>query len=259
MLEPTSDSDLSIPEDIDNILALMSRVTVPLYALKEHKGLVPHGSGFCTSHKGAFFLITAAHVLASETLDSLYYFESSNTARKLSGAFSVYTDESRDIGVVKLQSTPSGLELNHDRVILPRTYLKVSASPRKGRTFAIVGYPASKTKVSKSLGIVEVTPFSYYFESIPDSDYIQFGLNSNDHIAIPLDLKIGYDSDGRHRNIPRPHGMSGSPIWAIPNETYPDGFHSFSIAGVGTRYLAKDRLLVGTDIGFALELMDEAA
>src|SRR6185437_3733095 len=81
------------------------------------------------------------------------------------------------------------------------------------------------------------------------------GFASDTHVVLPLHLKEGLDVDGRVRTFPKPQGMSGSPI-VVLFETDPDGrFRVFPVVAIGTRYRIKSKILIGTDVRFALEMI----
>lgn len=100
--------------------------------------------------------------------------------------------------------------------------------------------------------------YAYHAESIPEERYASFGISPATHIAIPLNLKVGYDSEGVHRNFPRPQGMSGSPIWVLYEETVQATHPTFPLVGVGTDYLRREKVLIGTDASVIGEIMNAA-
>ena len=52
--------------------------------------------------------------------------------------------------------------------------------------------------------------------------------------------------------------MSGSPIWVLYEEPGTATHRTFPLVGVGTRYLRKEKILVGTDSSVIQEIIDAA-
>jgi len=123
--------------------------------------------------------------------------------------------------------------------------------------FAIIGFPQSKSKMSSSTREVLVTSCSYRDRSIAELDYPKFGLDPSTHVAMRLDLKVGFDPDGKHRNFPNPKGMSGAPILELYDTDAAAATDIFPVVAVGIEYRQKDRLLVGTDIAVALDMIEK--
>lgn len=130
--------------------------------------------------------------------------------------------------------------------------------PRDEKIYAFVGFPASRGKVNTLVKEVTAAPYAYRSRSAPDQEYSMYGVSPETHIVLPLDLKQGVDSNGGHRNFPKPQGMSGSPIWTLLDEQGATDSQVFSVVAVGTKYRKAKRVLLGTDIGVAVRMIHEA-
>ena len=104
--------------------------------------------------------------------------------------------------------------------------------------------------------------YSYRNYSIEEDEYSKLGLDPETHLLLPLDLKVGFDSNGKHRNFPKPQGMSGSPMWVLYDYD-DDGKNNsprvFPVVAVGTKYWKNERLLVGTDIAVVVDMINEGS
>ena len=65
-------------------------------------------------------------------------------------------------------------------------------------------------------------------------------------------------SDSKHKNIPKPQGMSGAPIFVLYDDEPKDELQFFPLVAVGTRYKKPEKALVGTDIEFVLRMITNA-
>jgi hypothetical protein len=101
-----------------------------------------------------------------------------------------------------------------------------------------------------------VSPYAYRSDPIEENQYPAEGLNPESHVLLPLDLRNGLDPAGKIRAFPKPQGMSGSPIVVLYEEAL-DASRVFPVVAVGTRYRRSKKVLIGTDIGFALGAIEQ--
>jgi hypothetical protein len=241
-------------------LELMSSYTIPLY---QQKGTQPHllGSGFFVEHGEQHYLVSAAHVLKDHSINPLFFFTSNNQITYLSGRAlltSLDGNDPLDIGVLKFsgEDLPPYPDIN--KLAMKMSYLEPSLLPRQGKRYAIIGYPASQSNIDKTKREVKSIVYSYDANSIPDELYKDHGLSALKNVALPLNLNEGYDTEGMHRNFPRPRGMSGSPIWVIYDDEgiIPLG-KPFPVVAIGTEF-KKGIGIIGTDISVAIDLIKQA-
>jgi hypothetical protein len=104
-----------------------------------------------------------------------------------------------------------------------------------------------------------VRAYSYRSDSIDDAEYSAFGLRTVDHVVLPLNLKRGFDAEGRTVTFPKPQGMSGSPIVVLYDaaETGATSSSVFDVVAVGIEYRKTSKVLIGTDVRFALEMIGQ--
>ena len=163
-----------------------------------------------------------------------------------------------DIGILKLPDRLAPPYTAGDKVPVDYSYLQSCAGNRSGRSFAIIGYPASKSHLNPVDREIEAVTYAYRSTSAAPDKYEELGLNESDHIALLLDLKKGFDSAGKHRNFPKPQGMSGSPIWVVYEDEPNFENRVFPIVGVGTRYDRRRKVLFGTDIKVVSDMIERA-
>lgn len=256
-------NERTLPEIIDEATALLVKFVVPLYESDIRGRPSSHGSGFFVKAGEHHFLVSAGHVLETLKTRPLFYYVSPGITRKLSGRLLLNPwqgdreDDPIDVGVLKLSNEELPPYPEVDKYAMDVSYLRPALLPRSGRNYMIVGFPASRSKVNPVAQEVAATAYGYRSHSIEDSTYSEHGLMPEAHLVLPLDLEIGFDSNGKRRNFPKPQGMSGSPILVLYDENGRDDSRVFPVVAVGTKYWKRERLLVGTDIAVVLDMINE--
>ena len=254
----------TLPEIIDEAAALLTKFVVPLYESDSRLRPASHGSGFFVRAGERHFLISAGHVLETLKIRPLFYYVTPCITRKLSGRLLLNPwqgdrkNDPIDVGVLRLSDEELPPYPEVDKFAIDVSYLRPGLLPRSGRNYMIVGFPASRSEVNPVAREVAATAYGYRNYSIEDNAYSEHGLTPEANLVLPLDLEVGFDSSGKHRNFPRPQGMSGSPVWALYNEDGRDDSRVFPVVAVGTKYRKKERLLVGTDIAVVLDMINDA-
>jgi hypothetical protein len=253
-----------LPEVLEEVSNLLSSFTIPLYIDGDRGEPVQIASGFVVRDGSVHYFISAAHVLDELRSRSLYYYISPGVTRKLAGKLMLNRwvgDRERDpmdVGVLRLspEAPPPYPAVNKFAVDV--SYLRPNALPRLGNHYAIVGFPASKSRVDNAARTVECKPYVYRNPPLPDDQYAKHGLSSALHVVLPLNLKKGFDSRGKHVHFPKPQGMSGSPIWILFDEELRDLGRTFPIVAVGTKF-RKGLGIIGTDVSEVIRVIDKLA
>jgi hypothetical protein len=252
-----------LPEIIDEAAAVLAKFVVPVYESDSRLRPSLLGSGFFVRAGERHFLISAGHVLETLKARQLFYYVSPGITRKLSGRLLLNSwqgdreNDPIDVGVLWLSDEELPPYPEIDKFAIDVSYLRPALLPRSGRNYIIVGFPASRSEVNPVAREVAVTAYGYRSHSIEDSAYSKYGLTPGANLVLPLDLEVGFDSSGKHRNFPRPQGMSGSPVWVLYDEDGRDDSRVIPIVAVGTKYRKNERLLVGTDIAVALDMIND--
>jgi hypothetical protein len=245
--------ELKTRKIIENAIKMMTSYVLPIYKMYKNK---PEqiGSGFFVHSSGQYFLITAAHVLIETRKNELFIYIEPNKQMRLAGNVRTNSDDI-DVGVIKLTHGLMPPYLAVKKVAIDIMGLKPRLFPRSGKLLAIVGFPASKSKINPIDKSVSVSAYGYYENSIDDEAYALNNLSLENHLAMKLDLKKGSNLKGEHRNFPKPNGMSGSPIWLLHDYKSDEEQRAFPIVGIGIEYRKRNRILVGTDISYCIELI----
>ncbi len=254
-------------EMVEKISTRLSRHIVPLFI--SGVGRIPQlcGSGFLVSVGSTSFLISAAHVFdeLKKGRDLFFYMEP-KTLRKLSASGQILVtkipdgktreQDDLDVGVFKFEGSGQPPYPAVEKEALSVDALLPGALPREGKTYLIVGFPASKTRFNPINPALKSKVYSFRNISHPTDKYGEIGLEPQNHIAVIFERKRSVGPDGKPRWFPKPHGVSGSPVWLLYSEQEdPDNPKPISAVGVTIEHRKDQRAIVATDIGVALDMI----
>lgn len=245
-------------QEVADVLLMLS---IPLYVEVRGRPWLC-GTGFIVQKGERYCLVSAAHVLDHSQENGLFYYIGPKRPRVVRGQMvrssrpETRSSDPLDIGVIQLVGGEMPPYSEVEKVATPFSWLRPKRVPREGKNYMIVGFPQSKSTVSSSTFQVEVTACPYRANSLSDAELRALGLEPAYQLAMHLDLKVGYDPDGNHRNFPKPMGISGAPIIELYDELGEDDPSIFPIVGVGVEHHKSKRVLLGTDIGAVSEVVE---
>ncbi len=255
-------------EMIAEISTMLSRYTVPLFI--EGAGRKPQlcGTGLLVSANANSFLISAAHVFDElRKGHEVFFYIEPKTKLKLSGRLRLTNipegkdreEDVLDVGVLKFEGPGLPPYPAVEKYPLPVDALLPNALPREGKTYLIVGYPSSQSPVNPVKRAVTSKVYSFRNISHPKDKYGEIGVKPESHIAIIFERKQSIGPDGNPRQFPNPRGMSGSPVWLLYSEQEePNDPKQIPVVGVAIEHRRDQRVIVATDIGLALAMINEA-
>jgi hypothetical protein len=238
---------------------LLTKFSIPLYVKDRYGRPEQFGTGFFVRARESHFLVSAAHVLDVARTRRVFYYTTPTTVRALTGK--VLTtgfpnnrdDDPLDVGVMKMTGDGLPPYREVDKFAMDISYLHPNYVPRANKHYVIVGFPATKSIIDTQRRTALVSPYAYRSDSFDDKDYVSMGLNAATHVALPLNLRKGIDTTGKTRTFPKPQGMSGSPIVVLYEDTNKKQPRVFPVVAIGVRYRGSQKVLIGTDVRFAVE------
>jgi hypothetical protein len=251
------EQDINLRKSIEEALDVLTSFSIPLYQLTDGRPEL-HGTGFFVRVGFDHFLVSAAHVLDTAAASGLYFYSRPNEMRRLTGqvtrspAPNGRNADLVDIGIVKLAETDYPPFPEVGKFAMDASQLHQNLRPREGKSYALIGFPGSKSRASNQDRTVLAAPYAFRFNSLPESRYASLGIDPESHIALELNLRRGFDADGNHQHFPKPQGMSGSPLLILYSEASDDRDHLFPVVGVATTYLKGEKALIATDISFVI-------
>ena len=243
---------------------LLSHYVLPLYRTDQFDRPQQVGSGFIVRFDGQHYLVTAAHVLDLRHQGGLYFYAGKDSPTSISGracqsgSGGSRDDDQIDVGVVQLDSSvPSPPYRNIAKMAVDAHELWPEQGNRFGNSYLLLGFPATKNVFRRADGVVIARAYAYLGESSDKLLYKRLSLSTEEHLLVKFDQRVGFDSAGRQIVFPKPHGMSGGPIFHYSSINSADFKFSFPIVGIATRHKAREKAIQGTDIAVAARLIGE--
>ncbi len=245
---------------------ILTHHLVPLFAKSSGDKPTLVGSSFLVSSGTGTYLVSAAHVFDElKAGHDLFFYVEPRSIRKLSGSLRLTkpppgkdrTCDRVDVGVLKLEGPALPPYPKVQKHPLPISALMANALPRDGKQYLLVGFPESKSRANSAARDILSEPWSFRNISAPISMYSELGVTPHTHIVLSFDVKRGVAPNKEVRAFPSPSGMSGSPIWLLYDENWPNDPAQTPVVGIAIEHRKSKRAIVATDIDIALRLINE--
>jgi len=250
---------------IASTFELLSRFVVPLY-FDDRRGrpqLV--GSAFFVRRGSATLLVSAAHVLEEGRSRQLYYYAAAKTKRWVSGKFTCNAwtgpreNDLLDLAAVRLEgpALPPYQDLN--KWPLDVTTITYASAPVPTARYGLIGFPASRSRIRVHPAEVRVEPYGHLAQPAPLREYAARGLRAESHLYLVFNRKKSIGLQGQGVSFPKPHGLSGSPVFEIYDEAKSHQGEAFPLAGVVTTWRPQEHRLLCAASAALRELIEVAA
>lgn len=250
---------------VRNLSIVLTRHIVLLFLRDGGKPLLT-GAGTLVSSKKANYLISAAHVIDPVKCgEEVFFYVDKKTTQKLAGTVLMSrlpNGERResdriDICVIRLQGPLLPPFEKVDKFPLQVDFLLPHAVPRDRKQYLLVGFPASRSKPNPKKKTIRSIPYSFRNMGAAESTYSTLGLDPRFHILLAFNRDQAVGSGGESLVFPSPKGMSGSPLWLLYDEYHPNDPLTPSIVGIVIEHRTREKVIVATDISFALEAIND--
>lgn len=255
---------ITLADAITNAFVTLTKLSIPLYVdINGKPALV--GSGFFVSKGTSNLLVSAAHVLDQAKKSLLYYYIETGTKRHVTGKLVTNTHsglretDKLDLGAVLLDGSHQPPYPQVEKFALPEAMLNRRSIPSATSRYGFVGFPASRSRIRNRPAQVIVQPYAHVGSLASLTQYQAERLDPSTHLCLNFNKKKSYDLLGNGRSFPKPHGISGSPIFHLFDEGDPEQAESFLLAGVVTTWLPSSNLVFGAGIRAVIELLDVTA
>ena len=255
-------SKRTLEASIEEACEVLSRLVVPLYIdVNEKPALV--GTAFFVTYEDQTLLVSAAHVLDVLRTSNLYYYiEPAVKQRVLGRVLQTKYEGPRgkdpiDLGVVRLLP---GLQPPYAAVQkFPMTaeYLDYWDAPSKGKRYVLIGFPASRSTLRRHPSQVIVKPYAYLAWIAESKVGAPSGTNPA-QLALHFDKKRCHDLSGKATQFPKPHGLSGSPIFELYDEDSTTASRIFQVAGIVTTWGKQNHEIIGTRVHELRQILSAA-
>lgn len=255
----------TLPQAIEQAFKTLRKFSIPLYVNDESGRPSQFGTCFIVKAGKAHFLVSAAHVLDVVLNKDVFFYTATKKLRRLDGRV-VTTghhgsrdDDMLDIGVMRLDGALLPPYPEVDKFAMDISYLKPNYLPRTGKHYVIIGFPSTKSRADVATRTAISTSYIYGSDSSDEKEYVDQGVSVESHVVLPFDVKKTLGKDRRVRPFPKPHGMSGSPIFVLYDvRERPGHSRAFPVVAVGTHYRKASKVLIGTDVRFVVGAIERS-
>lgn len=219
------------------------------------------------SHAQRSYLVSARHVIERvRDPGSLYHYVERRQLARLFGHIlhtapepGAIAPERFDLAVVRLLQEAAPPYPSLGKSALPSRFLAASTLPRSNKEYLVTGFPKSKSRANPVTKRLLSEPSAFRVESASVDAYQSMQLSQTTHLIMGLDVANMRFPDGTYRAIADPHGMSGCPVWITLDEARYNDPQSTYVVAFAIEYHKNKKLLVATDAGVALELLERDA
>ena len=241
---------------------LLSQSVVPLFAECPNRRPQALGTGLLVSRAGAYYLISAAHVLDEAFGTNVFFYAGERTTHRLRGIYrSTPTtnpikrdDDPLDVGVFRFVEPNLGQLTEIGKSAIDFGALRSVREDRWKGKYLLCGFPGSKSSFHAKNRQYESGYLQHLAAASPAWRYREYGLDPKNHVMLPYDEKISWDEFGNHVGLLSPKGLSGSPVWSCVT----DGATSEVVAGILIESRNHDKNLVATDVKYAIDIIQHA-
>jgi hypothetical protein len=257
--------------DLESSLTALSNLllvhVVPLFNIPPGKRPVLVGSSLLVELNGVRYFVSARHVVDWITeRGGLHYYIDRRSLHKLVGTV-VRTAPTRDYGgldpfdvaIVRLPADARLPKGEAWKVPIQQEALRPGETRRTSKQYVVVGFPKSRSKANPHSRQLKSEPAAFRIVAAEPAAYEYLGLSDATHIVLNLDVDRMNFPDGSIRAVPDPHGMSGAPLWVLFDEVGENNPRITPVVGTVIEYHKERKLLVATDIGVALALIQKSA
>ncbi|HUD49765.1 MAG TPA: hypothetical protein VMR33_23265 [Candidatus Baltobacteraceae bacterium] len=210
------------------------------------------GTGSIIRFRSDVFLLTAAHVLTKIKSENRGMSFSNGDGRpyiRMHGDFLVNTK--LDVALYKFP-LPLGPDFSVEAC--PETMIAASSACSDKDILFVFGFPGEESRFSALLNGIRSKSLTYGGKPVISGDSFFDPLM---HLGMTFDPTHVIGGDGEKSDLPKPSGLSGSPVWRIPwmgnvrKWETPDA----RIVGVSLRFDERERCIVALRIESIWELL----
>jgi hypothetical protein len=254
---------------ISNSPNLYRRYFVPVFKVLCDGTPYHVGTAFGIEHRGARYMVTAAHVLERDennpcgSKDDLFV--------AVNGSLTQIRQFDRTTVHTTSQSQRTSMPL--DLVMISPREFDLSAvfshfftkerwhrSHLHSRLYvAACGFPATRNCAMKSGRKLSMRPFGYFGRISPTSKCRKAGFDDRTHFCFDILLKKAFTATQREIKAPKPHGISGGPVLVVHDFTQPKRVLKPKLRRVVIENAPKQQCIVCVDLFATLSPQPDTA
>jgi len=250
---------------ISGSFGVLSKLVVPLYIDDQSGRPQLCGSGFFVTKSGATLLISAAHVLEEGRSARLHYYIAPKVKRFVNGRITSNKwagprdKDLLDLAAVRLEGPGLPPYPDMDKFALNVADITFAVAPVPTARYGFVGFPASRSRVRHRPAEVRVALYGHLAQPAALREYASRGLRTESHLYLVFNRKKSVGLQGQGVSFPKPHGISGSPVFEIYDEAKSHQGEAFPLAGVVTTWHPQEHRLLCASATALRELIQVAA
>jgi hypothetical protein len=241
----------------------LGRHVVPVYRDDDRGRPELFGSGLLLATGSGSFLVTAAHVLDQLKADEKPYLHFPRQKLWLTGRYLQTTppslgsrdDDMLDLGVLRLDGPAAPPYAAIEKFALPIDALMPGAIPRQRKQYCVLGFPSSQGEVDIGRREVVARAYTNLCLSAPPETYADLSLSTSSNIVLEFNRTRVFGRNGQRQTFPEPAGMSGSPVWLLWDASGPNDDRQTPVVGILIEHQRDSRVLVATDVMFAVAMI----
>nr|WP_316642097.1 hypothetical protein [uncultured Roseateles sp.] len=244
---------------------VLAKLVVPLYTDDQAGRPRLCGSGFFVTKPGGTLLVSAAHVLEEGRSGHLYYFAAPKVKRFVNGRITSNKwtgprdSDLLDIAAVRLEGSDLPPYPGVDKFSLNISDISFATAPVPTASYGFVGFPASRSRLRHRPAEARVAPYGHLAHSAALREYAARGLQTESHLYLVFNRKKSFGLEGQGVSFPKPHGISGAPVFEIYDEAKSHQGEAFPVAGVVTTWHPHEHRLLCASATALRELIKVAA
>jgi hypothetical protein len=255
-----------LARSIASAFEVLVKVVVPLYVDDEHGRPQLLGTGFFIRRSdGSTLLVSAGHVLDEGKARPVYYYSGASQKRFVTGRRTTNRwsgsreNDLLDLAAVLLEGDGLPPYPAVEKYPLHAASLHFAINQSSTARYGAIGFPASKSRVRDSPKEVRVAPYGLLADLAPPRDYACNGLHPKTNLYLVFNRKKSFNLHGQGQSFPKPHGLSGAPVFELYDEGKSHQGEGFPLAGVVTTWKPQEHRLLCASAYALRELVEVAA
>jgi hypothetical protein len=223
--------------------------------------ITPLGNGVMLEINGAYYILSAGHLMNAEDFPNLMIPAKNNKATlcngKLVTTYRKYQDKNKiDLAVFKFSDRQNkhldGFYrfLKPSEIILEHTTVETDS-------YIISGYPLNNIKKHTGISVYEFSPLQVLTATVRTRTYRKFGFDPSTHILVKLYGRIKPFLSHHKVRLRNPTGISGSGLWYVPDwkRVNENGVPEHFLVGILTDNFIDQGFVAAVRIDFATEII----
>ena len=225
--------------------------------------ITPLGNGVLLEINGAYYILSAGHLMNAEDFPHLMIPAKNNKATLCNGRLitthRTYYDKNRiDLAVFRFSERQNKHIDGFYRFLKPDE-ISIEHKTVETSSYIISGYPLNNIEKHTGKPIYEFNPLQVLTATVRNRTYRKFGFDPSSHILVKLYGRVKPFLSHRKVRLRNPTGISGSGLWHVPDWRKVDknGVPEHLLVGILTDNFIDQGFVAAVRIDFATEIISQ--